>query len=57
MPAEAREEAEGGEVVDLLAVLSRSLGGSATGATRKPARRAPAKKRRTSAKKQSSKKK
>lgn len=58
-PAESREEADagGGEVVDLLAVLSRSLGGTASGAARKPAKRAPAKKRRTPAKKQSSKKK
>jgi DNA end-binding protein Ku len=60
-PAETRDEAEsGGEVVDLLAVLSRSLGGSSAG-TRKPARRAPAKraaaKRKTSGKKQASKKK
>ncbi len=60
-PAETREEADagGGEVVDLLAVLSRSLGGtgSGTGGARKPAKRAPAKKRRTPAKKQASKKK
>jgi DNA end-binding protein Ku len=58
-PAETRESAdEGGEVVDLLAVLSRSLGGTAA---RKPARRAPAKrsasKKRSSSKKMSSKKK
>lgn len=63
-PAETREEAEegGGEVVDLLAVLSRSLGG---GAPRKPARKssttarkkAPAKKKATSAKKSTSAKK
>jgi DNA end-binding protein Ku len=41
VPEETRdeEEAGGGEVVDLLAVLSRSLGGGA----KKPARRAPAK--------------
>ena len=58
-PAESREEAEaggGGEVVDLLAVLSRSLGGSAAPAARKPAKRAPAK-RKTPAKKTSVKKK
>ena len=61
-PAEDREEAAagGGEVVDLLAVLSRSLGGTA-GATRRPARRAPAKrtasKKKSAAKKSSSKKK
>ena len=56
-PAEAaRDEDEGGgEVVDLLAVLSRSLGGSSAG-KRKPAKRAAAK-RKTSAKKQASKKK
>lgn len=60
-PKETREEAEagGGEVVDLLAVLSRSLGGSS--AARKPARRAPAKraaaKRKTPAKKSASKRK
>lgn len=59
-PEESRDEgAEGGEVVDLLAVLSRSLGGTA-GGTRKPARRAPAKsatkKRKTTSKKRSSKK-
>jgi DNA end-binding protein Ku len=41
------EEAGGGEVVDLLAVLSKSLGGTTT---RKPARKAPAK-RKTAAKK------
>jgi DNA end-binding protein Ku len=42
---------EGGEVVDLLAVLSRSLGG--TKSARKPARKAPARKKsaKTSAKK------
>jgi DNA end-binding protein Ku len=45
---------EGAEVVDLLAVLSRSLGGGTT-KTRKPARRAPAK-RRTGAKKKTAKK-
>ena len=55
-PEESRAEAEreGGEVVDLLAVLSRSLGGSA--GARKPARKAPAKKRKTTAKKSSKKK-
>lgn len=61
-PAEARAEAadQGGEVVDLLAVLSRSLGGGT--ASRKPAKRAPAKrasssKKRSGSKKTSSKKK
>ncbi len=60
-PEESRDEegGEGGEVVDLLAVLSRSLGGAAGGA-RKPARRAPAKstkkKSKTTSKKRSSKK-
>lgn len=48
---ETREEGEGGEVVDLLAVLSRSLGG---GLAKKPARKAPARKKRATA---SSKKK
>jgi DNA end-binding protein Ku len=43
-PAEEREEAEGGEVVDLLAVLSRSLGGTAS---RKPAKRSSASRKRT----------
>jgi DNA end-binding protein Ku len=52
-PEESRDEDEGGgEVVDLLAVLSRSLGG----ATRKPARKAAAKKK-APAKKPASKKK
>jgi DNA end-binding protein Ku len=54
-PAEkSRDEDEGGEVVDLLAVLSRSLGQSGSGksAARKPARKsttkkAPAKKKTT----------
>lgn len=42
----AEETAEGGEVVDLLAVLSRSLGGTAGASKkRKPARKAPAKKK------------
>lgn len=40
-PVEARQEEEGGEVIDLMAVLSRSLGGT----KRKPARKAAAKKR------------
>jgi DNA end-binding protein Ku len=55
-PEDARDDeaGEGGEVVDLLAVLSRSLGG--TTAARKPARKAPAKKRKTAAKKSSKKK-
>ena len=55
-PEEARDEeaGEGGEVVDLLAVLSRSLGGTA--GARKPARKAPAKKRKTTSKKRPSKK-
>lgn len=50
-PEESRDEGggEGGEVVDLLAVLSRSLGG--TTAARKPARKAPAKKRKAASKK------
>ena len=54
-PEEARDEeaGEGGEVVDLLAVLSRSLGGTA--GARKPARKAPAKKRKTTSKKSSKK--
>ncbi len=43
-----KSEEPGGEVVDLLEVLSRSLGGPAK---RKPARRAPAKKRTTTKKK------
>ena len=55
---ESREDAaEGGEVVDLLAILSKSLGGSSTRA-RKPARRASAskgRKKKTTAKKRSSK--
>lgn len=61
-PAETRAEtaAEGGEVVDLLAVLSRSLGGTAAGA-RKPARKSPAgraaSKKKPASKKSSSKKK
>ncbi|HEX8169634.1 MAG TPA: Ku protein [Thermoanaerobaculia bacterium] len=55
-PKEARDEDEGGggEVVDLLAVLSRSLGGSGKpAATRKraSAKKAPAKKRASAAKK------
>jgi len=60
-PEEIRDEDEGGgEVVDLLAVLSRSLGGSASGtksATKKraPAKKAPAKKK--TAKKTTKKKK
>ena len=44
-PVEARDEDEGGEAVDLLAVLSRSLGGSATSTKKRaPAKKAPAKK-------------
>ena len=58
-PAETRdeEEAGGGEVVDLLAVLSRSLGGSTP--ARKPARKASGKtkKKKTSAKKKTTKRK
>jgi DNA end-binding protein Ku len=52
-PAEkTRDEDEGGgEVVDLLAVLSRSLGQSATGAARKPAKKASTTKKRAPAKK------
>ncbi len=46
-PQESREEDEGGEVIDLMAVLSRSLGG----AKRKPARKAAAAKKKTPAKK------
>lgn len=50
-PAEtSRDEEEGGEVVDLLAVLSRSLGQSATTRARKPAKKTTAKKK-TAAKK------
>ena len=53
VPEEAAEAEEGGEVVDLLAVLSRSLGGTAgrrsAGASpakkRAPARKAPARKK------------
>jgi DNA end-binding protein Ku len=64
-PAEAsRDEDEGGgEVVDLLAVLSRSLGQSVTGAARKPAKKAsttkkaPARKKTTAAKKKAPTKK
>jgi DNA end-binding protein Ku len=53
-PVEARdEEGEGGEVIDLLAVLSRSLGSSRAAPKRKPARKAAAKKR-TPAKKRAS---
>ena len=51
----ARQDEGGGEVVDLLAVLSRSLGGGS--AARKPARRAPAKRKTTAKKKAGSKKK
>jgi DNA end-binding protein Ku len=54
-PEELREEEEGGEVVDLLAVLSRSLG-QGSGAKRKPAKRA-APKRASSAKKKGGAKK
>ncbi|HYC61602.1 MAG TPA: Ku protein [Thermoanaerobaculia bacterium] len=61
-PAESRKDAEdegGAEVVDLLAVLSRSLGGKSTAAPkRKPAKKAAAKKRpakkKTSTKKRAS---
>ncbi|HYK02761.1 MAG TPA: Ku protein [Thermoanaerobaculia bacterium] len=50
--AASRDEDEGGgEVVDLLAVLSRSLGQSATGAARKPAKKASTTKKRAPAKK------
>lgn len=49
-PEESKDSDEGGEVVDLLAVLSRSLGGSA-GAKKKPARKAPARKKATTASK------
>ena len=45
-PVEPREEeGEGGEVIDLLAVLSRSLGSSRAAPKRKPARKAAAKKK------------
>lgn len=55
-PVEAsRDEGEGAEVVDLLAVLTRSLGGGT--AKRKSARKAPAKKRTTTRKKTTAKKK
>jgi DNA end-binding protein Ku len=49
-PAETKEEAEegGGEVVDLLAVLSRSLGGTTP---RKPAKKTPAARKKAPAKK------
>jgi DNA end-binding protein Ku len=44
-PVESREEeGEGGEVIDLMAVLSRSLGSSRAAPKRKPARKASAKK-------------
>lgn len=46
-PQEPREEEAGGEVIDLMAVLSRSLGG----AKRKPARKAAARKKKTPVKK------
>ncbi|MGN6186748.1 MAG: Ku protein [Thermoanaerobaculia bacterium] len=51
-PEEPKDEESGGEVVDLLAILSKSLGGS----VKKPARKAPARKK-TSSKKTSAKKK
>jgi DNA end-binding protein Ku len=54
-PVEPREdEGEGGEVIDLLAVLSRSLGSSRAAAKRKPARKAAAKKRAPAKKRASS---
>ena len=54
LPAEEREaEGGGGEVVDLLAVLSRSLG---TSGGRKPAKRAPARQRSSGRKAKSAKK-
>ncbi|HEX2061148.1 MAG TPA: Ku protein [Thermoanaerobaculia bacterium] len=54
-PADLEDKDEGGEVVDLLAVLSRSLGGGTTAAKKRaPAKRAPAKR---SAKKKTTKKK
>ena len=55
-PAETRDEAEegGGEVVDLLAVLSRSLGGNAP---RKPARKAATTRKKAPAKKSAGAKK
>jgi DNA end-binding protein Ku len=53
-PVEAREEEAGGEVVDLMAILSKSLSGRTSTPKRKPARRvaskkSPAKKKRASA--------
>ena len=48
---EAKSEEDGGEVVDLLAVLSRSLGGKPVAPKRKSARKAPARKRAAKAKK------
>jgi DNA end-binding protein Ku len=44
-PVEAREEEEGGEVIDLMAVLSRSLGSRGAATKRKPARKATAKRK------------
>lgn len=46
-PAEPEDQEQGGEVVDLLAVLSRSLagGGGAASRSRKSAKKAPAKRR------------
>lgn len=53
-PAELEEKEEGGEVVDLLAVLSRSLGGGTTGTRKRaPAKRASTKKKKTTKKKKS----
>jgi DNA end-binding protein Ku len=58
-PAETtRDEDEGGgEVVDLLAVLSRSLGQTATGAARKPAKKAATTKKAATKKRAPAKKK
>jgi len=53
VPEEAATESGGGEVIDLMAVLSRSLGGGA-GAKRKPPKRAAARKK-TASKKRSKK--
>lgn len=54
-PVEPREEeGAGGEVIDLMAVLSRSLGSSRAAAKRKPARKVAAKKRAPAKKRASS---
>jgi DNA end-binding protein Ku len=54
-PVESREEeGEGGEVIDLMAVLSRSLGSSRSATKRKPARKASVKKTASSKKRAAS---